>query len=46
MIDLVDASSGQQEAVWIINLLIHYIMSPNPAVIILEEPESHLYSDA
>ena len=28
MVDLVNASSGQQESVWIINLLIHYIMSP------------------
>lgn len=46
MVDLVNASSGQQESVWIINLLIHYIMSPKPAVIILEEPESHLYPDA
>ena len=38
------ASSGQQDIVWVINLLFYYLIQPNrPAMFIIEEPESHLF---
>lgn len=40
------ASSGQQEAVWILNLIFYYLLENKPTFFILEEPESHLYPDA
>ena len=40
------ASSGQQEAVWIINVLLYYMMDDRKAYFIIEEPESHLFPDA
>lgn len=40
------ASSGQQESVWILNLIFYYILENKPTFFILEEPESHLYPDA
>lgn len=40
------ASSGQQEAVWIINLLFYYLLQPNRSFFIIEEPESHLFPEA
>ena len=40
------ASSGQQEMVWITNLLFYYLTKSRPVFLILEEPESHLYPDA
>lgn len=40
------ASSGQQEILWILNLLYFIIASKTKAFIIIEEPESHLYPDA
>ncbi len=40
------ASSGQQEALWIINVLFHLIASRKKAFIVIEEPESHLFPDA
>lgn len=39
-------SSGQQEAVWIFNILFYLLVNEQKAFIILEEPEAHLYPDA
>jgi energy-coupling factor transporter ATP-binding protein EcfA2 len=39
-------SSGQQEAVWILNLLLDSFHEKCPTCFIIEEPESHLYPDA
>ena len=40
------ASSGQQEAMWIFNLMVYYIINKKSVFLILEEPEAHLYPDA
>lgn len=40
------ASSGQQEVVWVFNLLYYYLLERNPIFLIIEEPEAHLYPDA
>lgn len=40
------ASSGQQEAVWVFNLLYYYLLERKPIFLIIEEPEAHLYPDA
>jgi predicted ATP-dependent endonuclease of OLD family len=40
------ASSGQQEALWIVNLLFYYLVQGNPTFFIIEEPESHLFPDS
>ena len=40
------ASSGQQEVVWILNVLFYYLFSGIKAYFIIEEPESHLFPDA
>lgn len=40
------ASSGQQEVVWIFNLLLYYLLEGKRVFIIVEEPESHLYPSA
>lgn len=37
------ASSGQQEIIWVFNLLFYYLLEDKKVFIILEEPESHLY---
>ena len=37
------ASSGQQEALWILNLIYYYLSNGKPTCFIIEEPESHLY---
>ncbi|MBQ9390336.1 MAG: ATP-binding protein [Synergistaceae bacterium] len=37
------ASSGQQDALWITNLLFYYLVSLRPTMFIIEEPESHLF---
>lgn len=37
------SSSGQQESVWILNLLFYYLLQPNQILFIIEEPESHLF---
>lgn len=39
-------SSGQQETVWIFNILLHLLINHTKAFIILEEPEAHLYPEA
>lgn len=36
-------SSGQQEIVWVFNLLFYYLIEDKRVFLILEEPESHLY---
>lgn len=40
------ASSGQQEAVWIINILFYYLLYSHNVYFIIEEPESNLYPEA
>lgn len=40
------ASSGQQEAVWILNVLFYYLLNKKKAFFIIEEPESHLFPHA
>lgn len=37
------ASSGQQEIVWILNLLFYYLVLQKPVFFIIEEPESNLF---
>lgn len=37
------ASSGQQESVWILNLLLYYFAQNRPSMFFIEEPESHLF---
>lgn len=40
------ASSGQQESVWILNLLFYYLVKGEPTLFIIEEPESHLFPES
>jgi ABC-type cobalamin/Fe3+-siderophores transport system ATPase subunit len=40
------ASSGQQEVVWILNLLIAYAAENRKCFLIIEEPEAHLHPEA
>lgn len=40
------ASSGQQEIVWVFNILFYYLLENKKVFIILEEPESHLYPES
>lgn len=40
------ASSGQQEIVWVLNLLFYHLLKEEKCCIILEEPEAHLYPDS
>lgn len=40
------ASSGQQEIVWVFNLLFYYLLEGKKVLLILEEPESYLYPDS
>lgn len=40
------ASSGQQEAVWVFNLLGYYLLEKQPVFLLVEEPEAHLYPDS
>ena len=40
------ASSGQQETVWIFNLLYYYILERKKVFLIVEEPEAHLFPEA
>ncbi|MBE6096661.1 MAG: ATP-binding protein [Schwartzia succinivorans] len=40
------ASSGQQEVVWVFNLLYYYLLERSRIFLIIEEPEAHLYPDA
>ena len=36
-------SSGQQEVLWILNLIYYYLYKHQPTCFIIEEPEAHLY---
>lgn len=40
------ASSGQQEAVWILNVLFYSLLNNKKSYFIIEEPESHLFPNA
>ncbi len=40
------ASSGQQECVWILNLLFYHLLQQTPTLFIIEEPESHLFPES
>ena len=40
------ASSGQQETVWILNVLFYYLLNDKKSYFIIEEPESHLFPNA
>lgn len=40
------SSSGQQESVWILNLLFYYLLQPEKYLFIIEEPESHLFPES
>jgi len=40
------ASSGQQESVWILNLIFYYIVRNEPVLFIVEEPESNLFPES
>ncbi len=40
------ASSGQQESVWILNLLFYYLLQNRQILFIIEEPESHLFPES
>ncbi len=45
LIKLNYASSGQQEAVWITNMLFYYMLGNKKTYFIIEEPESHLFPE-
>ncbi|GHV48118.1 hypothetical protein FACS1894181_03050 [Bacteroidia bacterium] len=40
------ASSGQQEAVWILQLIFFLILDNTKATLLIEEPEAHLFPEA
>lgn len=40
------ASSGQQESIWILNLLYYYLVQNAPVNFIIEEPESNLFPES
>ena len=40
------ASSGQQESVWVFNLLYFHLVQNRKIFLIMEEPEAHLYPDS
>ena len=40
------ASSGQQEALWILNVIIYSLLNDKKSSFIIEEPESHLFPNA
>ncbi len=40
------ASSGQQEVVWILNVIFYYLLNNRKTYFIIEEPESHLFPNA
>lgn len=45
-VKLMFASSGQQEALWMLMLMFNYILENKRAFIVLEEPEAHLFPEA
>lgn len=40
------SSSGQQEVVWILNVIFYYLLNNKKTYFIIEEPESHLFPNA
>ena len=40
------SSSGQQECVWILNLLFYHLIQQKRTLFIVEEPESHLFPES
>lgn len=42
-VNLSFASSGQQDSLWVTNLLFYYLISNKTAMFIIEEPEAHLF---
>ncbi|MBR0282612.1 MAG: ATP-binding protein [Oscillibacter sp.] len=46
LIPLRHASSGQQEAVWPLNLMFYYLLEEKKTFLVFEEPESNLYPDS
>lgn len=40
------SSSGQQECIWILNLLFYYLLQQKQLLFIIEEPESHLFPES
>ncbi len=40
------ASSGQQETIWVFNLIYYYLLERSKIFLIIEEPEAHLFPDA
>lgn len=45
-IDLEDASSGQQESIWILLMIVYFLKNQIKPSIIIEEPEAHLFPEA
>ncbi|MBF0627216.1 MAG: AAA family ATPase [Magnetococcales bacterium] len=45
-VDLYFASSGQQESLWIVQLLYLAILDKQPVAMFFEEPEAHLFPEA
>ncbi len=45
-VDLTYSSSGQQESVWIIQMIMVAIFNNQPTTLIVEEPEAHLFPEA
>ena len=45
-VKLLFASSGQQEALWILMLMFSLILNKTKAFVIIEEPEAHLFPEA
>ena len=39
------SSSGQQEIVWVLNIMFYYLINGNKTTLIVEEPETHLFPD-
>jgi AAA15 family ATPase/GTPase len=40
------ASSGQQEAVWLLNMMLVYAVEKRKCLLVIEEPETHLHPEA
>lgn len=39
-------SSGQQESLWILNLILIFLLSERKVFLVIEEPEAHLFPEA
>lgn len=45
-VEIANASSGQQESLWILNILFRQILEKEKYYTVIEEPEAHLYPEA